>query len=296
MKLLTQEQISSFPIAHFSPSSIMCLMSDPQQFVRRYIRLEYSNSKWSAALEGTVFHAILAEYRQDVMDKNASHFNTYCTDVRWTMEGFIEDDDTIYDFKKTWSLEKSVSSVERALGFYYDNLDVLNYDEKIIAVEAWETMTGRDLDNNPLPIPFKGYTDLILMEWDELTIVDHKLVGKFTTEVSPHYIIQSCAYFFTFREKYWVDPKRAIFDEVKKSKNKDGSPQINRCVVEFTKLNLHIFLEIYARCLRMLSWQPMFDLWQSYVLPNPFWIYQDIWWWDDFVEEVREKYKDVLDK
>jgi RecB family exonuclease len=114
-------------------------------------------------------------------------------------------------------------------------------------------MTGRDLDNNTLPIPFKGYTDLIIMDGENLDIVDHKLVTSFTTEVSPHYLIQACAYFFTFREKYGIDPRRAIFDEVKKSKNRDGSPQINRCVIEFKKINLYIFLEIYARALRMLS-------------------------------------------
>jgi hypothetical protein len=65
-------------------------------------------------------------------------------------------------------------------------------------------------------------------------------------------------------------------------------------VIEFKKINLYIFLEIYARALRMLSWQPMFDMGQSYVLPNPYGVYSDLGWWNDFVEEVKEKYKDVL--
>jgi hypothetical protein len=55
MELLTLEQISSFPIKHFSPSSIMTLMADPQQFFKRYIKLEFDNKKGSAALEGQRF-------------------------------------------------------------------------------------------------------------------------------------------------------------------------------------------------------------------------------------------------
>jgi len=294
MELLTPEQIANFPISHFSPSAILCLCSDPSAFNRRYIKLIYENKKWPAPLEGSVFHKILANYRQDVKDKKNKDFNTYCTDVRWVMQWFLEDDNTTYDFWKTGSLEKSVKTVEQALGFYYENLWELNYDDKIIAVEVWETMTGRDLNNDTLPIPFKGYTDLILMDWENLDIVDHKLVTSFTTTVSPHYLIQACAYFFTFREKYGIDPRRAIFDEVKKSKNRDWWPQINRCVIEFKKINLYIFLEIYARALRMLSWQPMFELGQSWVLPNPYGVYSDLGGWNDFVEEVKEKYKDVL--
>ena len=79
-----------------------------------------------------------------------------------------------------------------------------------------------------------------------------------------------------------------IFDQIKKTKNRDGSPQITQYVIEYTPTLLNAFIEIYRRVVTQLSGQPVIDE-QGYVkfIPNPFSMFDGEASWLDFKEEIE---------
>lgn len=72
-----------------------------------------------------------------------------------------------------------------------------------------------------MPIPLKGFLDLIVKEEEDFIIEDHKLVGKITPQEKPcpAYEIQACEYWFLTRKVLGINPKRMVFRQTKKSKN-----------------------------------------------------------------------------
>ena len=112
-------------------------------------------------------------------------------------------------------------------------------------------------------------------------------------ELAPAFEMQAAVYWFLIRKEFGVNPKKMIFDQIKKTKCRDGSPQIVPYVVEYTPKLLLRFLEIYCRVVRELAGQPLIDEETGIVqfLPNPFAMFGWEESWQDFCEEVDTERK-----
>lgn len=291
--ILTQEQIENFPVAHLSPSAIREYLSNPQAFFMRYVRYVFDTRKGAAMIEGDCVHRVLAAYYA-AGDPQA--FNWHASAIDQINTVLIPEQGSI-DFGKTGSFEKSRDNVLQAAEFYFSDLPEHRLGE-IIAVEYKMVSDFEDLDGNPMPIPLKGYIDLGVLHGEEADIVDHKIVSAFT-ELGPDgkpkdpadvakYEMQAAPYFFLFRKAFGKNPRRMIFDEVKKTKNRDGSPQIQSVIVEYTPVMLNRWLEVYRRVVRSLAGMPLIDPKTGVMqfLPNPFVQYGGGDAWKDFCEEV----------
>lgn len=99
-----------------------------------------------------------------------------------------------------------------------------------------------------LPVMLEGYTDRIDQDENgDLTVVDYKTVDKFSNpdKIDGNKMIASVFYFFLCFAKHGRAPKRMRFEEVKHSKNRDGSDQIKDYVIEYAE-NV-MFFDLFFR-------------------------------------------------
>ncbi len=297
MTLLNEEQIANFPVQHFSQSSIKCYMEDRQIFFKRYIRYEFDISTGPALIEGSTVHKILEMFYSHL------HDNFKAKDFDWdkAIEVSIDeclDEETLarVDWGKTGSYEASVKKINNIIGFYKDELPEVG---KVLSVEERLFCMFDDLEGNTMPIPLKGFTDLI---WEDengdIVIEDHKTAARLKQEgdIDVGFEIQAAVLWFLVRDKYGKNPKKMIFRQIKKAKNRDGSPQVVPFEVEFTEGLLNRFLELYRRVVRELAGQPPVD--ENGIvrfLPNPFKMFGGEDSWLDFCEEVEDGCKNLND-
>lgn len=284
--ILTKPQIADFPVRHLSISAIRTYLTDRQSFFKRYVRLEFDKKESPALIEGKAVHAVLEGYWK--AKKDGADFNW--AEAVDEQERIIaaKDREGRIDWGKSGDLEKSQKNLRQAIEFYQESPP--EYGE-IVSIEDEFISNFEDLEGNDMPIPLKGFCDLIVKEGEDYVIVDHKTVAlvKQQDEPAPAFELQAAAYWFLVRKEYGINPKRMIFDQIKKTKNRDGSPQITPYVVEYTPDILLRFLELYARVVKELAGIPLFDPETGVMqfLPNPFAMFDWEESWADFCEEVQ---------
>lgn len=144
-----------------------------------------------------------------------------------------------------------MKTVRQCVQFYANELP------PIYSVIAVETNEGRvsiqDLDGNDLPIPIKSKIDLVWNdEAGDVYIEDHKTVTSFTDkdtndDFCGKYFIQAHSYWLTTKHRYGVEAKAVIFREVKKSENRDKTPQVVPYIQSITQDTLKVYFELYKR-------------------------------------------------
>ena len=291
MQLLNAEQIANFPVAHLSPSSIRKFLENPHGFFKQYVRYEFDNRVSPALKEGDCMHRVLARYYESIADgEKPTKFDWRTVAEKQIAELFSEEEVAKIDFGKTGSLDKSLKTIRDALVFYFDERPKI---EKVVSVEERFLTDFEDMENNPLPIPLKGFTDLITIDGDDYVIRDHKFVSYFSdsTKVDEiaKYEMQAAPYFFLARKRYGKNPTKMIFDEVKKSRNREGGPQRKEIVIEYTPKMLARWVEIYRRIVKTLAGIPLVNEQTGIMqfLPNPYAQFGEEAW-VDFCEEVDD--------
>ncbi len=283
--LLTKEQLANFPVPYLSMSAIRTYLTDRQSFFRRYVRLEFDEKESPSLLEGKTLHAIIEAFWKSRQEDKEFDWETT---TELALQEFSQRDIAgAIDWGKTGSFEKSAQSVTQAVQFYRDALP--DYKE-VVAVEKKFISDFENLDGKSMPIALKGFCDLIVKDGEDYVIVDHKMVTvvKEQNELAPAFEMQAAVYWFLIRKEFGVNPTKMIFDQIKKTKCRDGSPQIVPYVVEYTPKVLQRFLEIYSRVVRELAGQPLIDESTGIVqfLPNPFAAFGWEESWQDFCDEV----------
>ncbi len=287
----TVRQVANFPVAHLSASAIRQYLADRQSFFKRYIRLEFDQKRSPSALEGSCAHAIAADYWRAFMEgKTARNFD-WDAAVAENIDVLFSDNNPefpLIDWGKTGNEEKSKEKIEKIIGFYRAELP--HYTP--IAVEQTFVSDFEDLRNEVQPVPIKCITDLVVSRGSTngIGIVDHKFTSKVRQqgEAAPSYEIQACANFLAIRKHYGVNPHSMVFDQVKPSKNRDGSPQRVPYTIVFTPKILNRFITLYTRIVAELSGTPLIDVHTGVMafLPNPDAAFGGEESWRDFCEEV----------
>jgi len=249
---------NKYPIEHLSPSSFRLFLNNRFEFYKAYIK-GVKNFKTSEAMfTWTVYHSILEMfYNQEKRD--SAFFDMEEEQILSIANAIEEERENNIDKKDEKRIDRVVASVKKLLTFYQSELP--DYKE-ILGIELL-------LKNTPkgITIPFKGFVDLVVKEWDEIILVDHKTVSRFSNKISPWYMIQANMYYLLYVTEYKQAPKYMYFDEIKKSKNRDGSPQLRTVKYKYNQKDMVWFARLLVWTLRQLE---VFGDNQDFYLPNPF--------------------------
>lgn len=264
------------PIEHWSYSSLMTFLADRFAFYDQYVLKNYDNTTGPAAVVGSAAHkALECYYRSPKPSVNAA-----------VLEGqrYIDGvNDAIINYGKTGSREKIVKDYIAAINLYFAEAPQVG---EVLGVEdSFTTMIHRD--EIELPIPIKVKTDLTTRLNGKIVIRDHKFVSSYTDpEIEdPERILQSMFYYFGVLYRYGEAPEKMVFDELKYTKNSDGSPQRQPYEIIYAKHPeyLTIFHTLYEQCTTeickpdcqylpnfrsMFTGQKSFDTWRAQLLSS----------------------------
>jgi hypothetical protein len=127
--------------------------------------------------------------------------------------------------------------------------------EQIVSVQ-WR---GKKLN---LPVPLKGYIDKIIREDGRLKIVDYKTTNAFSNpdKIDGAKILQAVMYYLLVLSAYKEAPYSMIYEEIKGTKNRDGSAQVKRyeIVYEQNEQFFDFFFRFYEDITRAINGEAVF--------------------------------------
>lgn len=247
--------MNELPIEHLSYSAISTFLSNPYKFKKTYILKVYDDQTSPSAIVGKAFHKV-AELFFSGMELNLA--------MEKGFQLIEEQKDENINYGKTGSREQILKDFTSVVEMFFAEFDakilgkVLDTEKKIL--------TNFSYEDQEFPVPMKAVVDLVSEKGNELYIWDFKTTSKFSEveKENPAFILQSICNYFAVKEEYKRTPKKMIFIEIKTSKNKDGSSQIQFYEIDFAKSIQYFafFTKIYVSIIRALL-NPDFEF-----LPN----------------------------
>lgn len=247
-----------FPIEHWSYSSLMSYLRNPLAWYKRYVEKVYDMPSTPSGIIGRAAHKALEHFYSGV-DKETS--------IQKGREYLQNVSDFEIDFGKATSVRAKKQKrqtmereYEQAISFYLERPP----RHKVVGVEVVGLASVKGL-----PLPLKAISDLVVesrVQKGALDIVDHKFVDTFSAQKAdkPLFIIQALFNYYTVKEAYGMPVRRAIIQECKKRKNKDGSTQMRRYIIDFDELGeeFNVFHRLLHDATNDLTERKVF-------LPNP---------------------------
>jgi len=229
-----------YPIEHWSYSSLMAFTANRWKFRKTYILKDYSDMKSGVSnIAGKAGHIALETYykgatRQEAIDAGINFIN--------------EQKDEWIDYGKTGSRQEIIKKYTLSINNYFAEEPKFF---KILGVE--ENLTSFiKVGDEELSLPIKSKSDLVVADENgEIDIIDHKFVGTFSKEEEKgSYFVQAIFNYYNVLDKYGKEPRRMIFNEIKGSKNADGSPQIQPFIITFKENPEYfkVFFSLYEDC------------------------------------------------
>lgn len=246
-------------IDYWSYSSMSALLSNPLNFKKKYILKVYDDPMSPSGVVGTACHKVAEAY-----------FGNGKSEQEAIQAGYDYIDSishTEIDYGKTGSKEKILKDFDQATRFFFEELP--QYHE-ILGVEYSITTEITTIDGNTLPLPAKAKIDLISKnKLGEIEIIDWKFTRGYTDPSVTDFgkFLQAMFDYHIVLAKFGEAPARVIFREVKISKNKDNTPQIQDYVIDFKEGTIYgdfaTFYKLYNDTTKYVS-SPT-----SIYLPNP---------------------------
>lgn len=205
---------NTLPIEHISYSSLKLFCSNPWQFKKQYILNIWDYKQSPTALVGKAFHKY-----PELVFSGANRAEA----IRKAHDQIESVKDADIDWGKTGSREKCIKELSQVVDFFEQSTPNIGTP---MATEYKKTVLPK-YDGLEFPLPVKAISDLVAKLGESIIIWDWKVVTSFTDKdkEQPDYIMQSIFNYFTVADTYGI-PEKMIFCEIKKSKNTDGSPQI----------------------------------------------------------------------
>ena len=236
-----KEQIS-FPITHWSHSSLMSFLRNPLAWYKRYVEGVYDMPSSPAGIVGRAAHIAMQHFYGGIKKEGA---------IELGLEYLRAVPDFEINFGKARSRlarKKKRASMEReylqAVEFYLARPP----KHKVLGVEV---RAVAQVDS--LPLPIKAISDLVVESQGNpgaVDIVDHKFVDSFSGYGAQKtlFVIQAIFNYYTVKEMFQRPVKRFIIQECKKRKNADGSSQMRKYVIDFEQCEEEF--RIFNRLLR----------------------------------------------
>lgn len=203
-------------VDHLSYSAIISFLRNQVEFHKRYVAGIWDNAKSPAAIVGTAFHKALEEYYKGA-DIQAS-VSAGLEEINFTSDYEI-------DYGKTGSREKMIKDYTTLVNKYFE--EAPSYHKVIdIEVKLRESVAG---------VPMVAKIDMV--DEDEngsAWLDDHKTVGAYSPddEENYKYLLQGYIYLVVAEKHYGREFAGVRFGEIKRSINRDGSPQRREVVYD----------------------------------------------------------------
>lgn len=253
------KSISNFPLDHYSYSAMVQFSVNPIMFKIKHIngdKIETTNS--ISSVIGQAFHSAMDIYYSGDLEDPIKRGLEYGMDFLDSYnENFIE-------FNKT---TPTIQKAQEKFAFIYNSYlnelkeskaEIVACEEKLeqrVSVE-WR---GKKLN---LPVPLKGYLDKIIREGGRLKIVDYKTTNAFSNpdKIDGAKILQAVMYYLLVLSAYKEAPYSMIYEEIKGTKNRDGSPQVKRyeIVYEDNEQFFDFFFRFYEDMTLAINGQSVF--------------------------------------
>lgn len=219
----------AYPITHWSHSSLLSFLRNPLAWYKRYVELIYDTPSGPSAVIGRAAHLALQHYYGGIGKEDA---------VALGLEYLRGVSDFEINFGKGAASRKARkekrASMEadylQAVGFY---LEKPPRYKKVLEVEYKATA-----EVSGLPLPIKAVSDLVVVSSVDprgVDIVDHKFVSSFSPYKADKtlFVMQAIFNYYTVKKNLQKPVRRFIIQECKITRNRDGSPQLRRYVIDF---------------------------------------------------------------
>jgi len=246
------EESFSFPLDHYSYSSLVQFTTNPVLFKIKYINGDrYDTTSGTSQIIGQAFHAAMEVFYGGISEmkpkdeQEAIEFGlkTGLDFLDKYPEGFIKYNDTIPNKQRMFEIFST------AYNFYIRDRFVEDYEILEIEQEIEEVVNvnwrGQSLN---LPIKLKGFPDQIIKTKDgKIKIKDFKTCRSFSDpeKIDGRKIIQAVQYYLLTYAKYGIEPYSMTYEEIKTTKNSDNSKQVK--VYEIVYSENELYFDFYFR-------------------------------------------------
>ena len=205
----------------------MAFLRNPLAWYKRYVEEVYDTPSSPAGIVGRACHVAAEHYYGGIGDEGA---------LQLGLEYLHKVSDFEINFGKATSRrarKKKRDSMEReymqAISFFLAKPP--RY--KVLGVEVRGVVKVKGL-----PLPVKAVSDLVVeskVKRGAVDIVDHKFVDSFSPSGAQKslFVVQAIFNYYTVKELFEKPVCRFIVHEWKKTKNKDGSSQMRKYVIDF---------------------------------------------------------------
>lgn len=236
--------LTTYPIDHWSYSSMMMFLRNPFGFKKQYILKIYDYKQSPSAIVGKAAHKALEFY----LKGNDVHT---AAEAGMAVINSVRDDDV--EWGKTGSREKVIQDFTKAFNGYIGEFKVRG---EILGIE--KSLTNFiNYNGQELAIPIKSITDLIERTSEGIEITDHKFVSYFTDseEDKGMYAIQAMFNYLNCQAEYGEAPVKMHFNEYRISANKNGDAQLQPYTIDFRKSQhyFEVFFNLYNDCTREIT-------------------------------------------
>jgi|SRR3989344_4890514 len=217
------------PIAHWSHSSLMSFLRNPLAWYKRYVENVRDTPSTPAGIVGRAGHVALQHFYGGIGKEGAVDLGLqYLREISDFEINFGKAKMPAEQKKKREQMEKEYL---QAVGFYLARPP--KYDVLAVEMKAMAKVPG-------LVLPVKAVSDLVVRSKGDpkaVDIVDHKFVDTFSAlgAEKPLFVIQAIFNYYTVAQEFKKPVRRFILHECRKRKNKDGSSQMRRYVIEYGK-------------------------------------------------------------
>ncbi len=202
-----------------SYSSLVCFLNNPIQFKKRYIAKVYDDPKSPALVVGSAIHTMVEHKLKGETPEAA---------IQAGLEAIENVADYEINYGKTGSRQKILDTYQSLTTSVLNELP--NY-QNIIDIEG---KLDAEVSISGKKVPMTGRIDLVRDLGDgTIEILDWKSVTAYSPpdEENYKYVIQAWFYVLLAELKYGKPVSRVVFQEIKKTINRDGSPQVRSYVL-----------------------------------------------------------------
>ncbi len=225
------------PIAYWSHSSLVSYLRNPLTWYKRYVQKVYDLPKGAAAVIGSAGHLALEHFYKGAPKDTA--IAAGLASLRSFPDSELQFGAAVRTKKAKREMREAMErDYLQAIGFYLARAP--RYNVVDVEMRGMANVEG-------LPLPVKAISDLVIESKGNpgcLDIVDHKFVATFTKSGidKPLFALQAIFNYYTVTETFGKPVKRFIVIECKKSKNKNGGPQLRRYTLNFDEAGEHFRL------------------------------------------------------
>ena len=246
--LAENRKIENFPLKHYSYSTFVKFSTNPIMFKINYINGDVIDTTRNiSGVIGQAFHNAMEYYYTGIATGDEQEAIKGGLEAGMDFldkyeEGFIEFSTTVPNKQKA----------QEIFAFAYKcYVTEKRHDQEEIV--ACEVLIETDVDVEwkgqrlVLPVKLKGYLDKLVRKNEKLVIKDYKTVRAFSDpdKIDGAKIIQAIQYYLMVYAEYGEAPHSIIYEEIKTTKNRDGSAQIKE--YEIVYADNEQFFDFYFR-------------------------------------------------